>query len=168
MVLAPQMFRDIEYIVPRAFFEQNNLQVKTVSTKETSTGRFGFEVKNDLIFSKDNKKELESFDAIVFVGGLGSLDYQNNNFVEELTKTYVENKKVVGAICAAPRNLLKFGVLKNQKCTGNNWDNEFENLAKQNNANPQKELIVVSNNFVTAYGPEQSEEFAKEIIKFFN
>jgi len=33
MILAPSEFRDLEYIVPKAFFEQSNFEVTTTSSE---------------------------------------------------------------------------------------------------------------------------------------
>ncbi len=60
------------------------------------------------------------FDAIFFVGGVGSLDYLENETARKLTQSFLDEGKLVGAICAAPRNFLKWGILAGKKCTGYN------------------------------------------------
>jgi len=40
MILAPTNFRDLEFLVPKAFFEANNIEVITTSTTNISQGRF--------------------------------------------------------------------------------------------------------------------------------
>jgi putative intracellular protease/amidase len=36
MVLAPKEFRDLEYIVPKVFFEKANLEITTTSSEKKS------------------------------------------------------------------------------------------------------------------------------------
>jgi len=165
MILAPKNFRDIEYIVPRSFFEQNGAEVFTASTEETSTGRFGYEVKNDFVIKNETSIDSTTFDGICFVGGVGALDFIGNQNVKNLAKLFLKENKAIGAICAAPRLLLEWGILKNKKCTGNDWDDEFTNLCQTFGAIHENLEIVIDDNIVTAYGPEESEQFSVEFLK---
>jgi len=162
MILAPKNFRDVEYIVPRAFFEQKLIcQITTASTESISYWRFGYEVSHSGMID-DYKNEI--FDAIVFVGGLGSLDFMQNETVKNLTKTHMWAWKIVASICAAPRNFLSWWIAKNKKITWANWDNNFENLAKDSWAIPEAKSVVVDWNLITWNWPEAVEEFALAII----
>jgi len=167
VVLAEKMFREIEYIVPRAFFEQNGIEIKTVSSSFESVGRFGFKVKNDFVFSDDldNLEMLKGFDGICFIGGVGSLDFMDNLLVKDLAKFYFDSGKIVSAICAAPRLLLNWGILNGVKCTGNDWDKNFGSLSNDVGAIYECKDCISDKNVVTANGPNASEEFALEIIK---
>jgi hypothetical protein len=53
VVLVKDNFRDCEYLVLRAFFEQSEYEVSCVSEDFFSTGRFGFKVDNDFTFDSD-------------------------------------------------------------------------------------------------------------------
>jgi len=163
-VLAPRNFRDAEYLVPRAFFEQNGYNVVTTSLQKESVGTFGFRVQNDFLLDEAEKRK-EEFDAIFFVGGVGSLDYGDNKTVQKLTEYFVSQKKVIGAICAAPRNLLKWGILAGKKCTGNNWDNNFPNLCQEAGAIYVAEKVVADGGIVTGDGPEAGEIFAQKFME---
>ena len=161
MILAPSEFRDLEYIVPREFFESVNFEVTTTSSEMLSTWRFGYEVYHDwLIWDYKN----DDFDAIVFVWWAGSLVFWENEELKELTKKFINSNKIVASICASPRNLLKWWVVEWKKITGHNWDNNFENLAKQSWAIPEQKAVVVDENLITWYWPEAVEEFALAII----
>lgn len=161
-VIAPQNFRDLEYIVPTAFLRQNNCKVLTASTQKTATGRFGYKVKNNLLPEEIDQKQ---FDGMFFVGGLGSLDFMENKVMQTLTKKFIKQDKVVGAICASPRNLLHWGVLKGERCTGHNWDGQFPELCRSHGAIWKNEEVIISGNFVTAQGPEASEDFALKLLE---
>ena len=161
MILAPTEFRDLEYIVPKAFFEGANFEVTTTSTDILSVWRFGYEVYHDWLI-EDYK--WENFDAIVFVWGSGSLVFWENEDLKELTKKYINSDKIVASICASPRNLLKWWIVEWRKLTGHNWDNNFENLAKESWAIPKMNDVVIDWNLITWYWPEAVEEFSKAII----
>lgn len=162
MILAPENFRDTEYITPRAFFEQAGFDVSTASTNLKSTGRFGYTVKNDLELER---VDLKNYQALVFVGGVGSLAFESNTKARELAQECLKEGKILGAICAAPRNLLAWGLLKNKKCTGSNWDSQFPMLCKKYGADYKEAECIADENIVTANGPEASELFALEILQ---
>ena len=164
MLLAPKEFRDIEYIVPRAFFEQRNLEVVTTSTEFESVGSFGYEVHHDLLL---DEVEVDDYDGVFMVGGSGSLNFIENETAKHLITQFHEAGKPVGAICAAPRNLLHWGLLVDKKCTGHNWDQAMDRLATEHGATYTGEPVVVDSDILTAYGPEAAEQAAVEFIGMF-
>lgn len=165
IIIASENFRDLEYIVPKAFLKQNNCKVVTASTKKTATGRFGYKVKNNLLIDQVDSDE---FDGILFVGGLGSLNFMKNEVLENLTKEFVKKEKVIGAICASTRTLLNWGILKGVRCTGHNWDGQFPELCRLNEAIWKNEDVIISGNFVTAQGPDVSEDFVLKFLELCN
>lgn len=165
MILSSTEFRDIEYITPRAFFEQAGFSVKTASTCEMSIGRFGYKNHNDFLIDQVTH---EDFDGIYFVGGKGALEYQHNQIAKKLFLAFNDVKKPIAAICAAPRNLLYWGMMKGKKVTGNNWDGDFDNLCKEVEASScVRQGIILDQNILTANGPEVSEQSALRFIDMF-
>ena len=162
MLVAAQNFRDLEYIVPRAFWEQNNVDVSTVSAQYLSTGRFGYRIRNDFLIG--DIEDPDSFDGIFLVGGAGILEYLEDSDAAELVGHFVKQGKPVGAICAAPRTLLKWGYLQNRVCTGHNWDGEFGMWCVKYGASFDARPVVVDGNFLTANGPEAAESAAVEFL----
>ena len=162
MVLAPKEFRDLEYIVPKVFFEKANLEITTTSSEKKSIWRFGFEVEHNTLI-KDCEET--KFDALVFVWWAGSLVFWENEDLKELTKNFIKSNKIIASICASPRNLLKWWVVKWKKITWHNWDNNFEVLAKNAGAIPEIKDVVIDWNLITWYWPEAIEEFSISIIE---
>lgn len=164
MVVAPENFRDIEYIVPAAFFSQNNIEVITTSSSKLSIGRFGYKVEHTLLLDDVNGA---NFDALFLVGGNGSLNFLSNKKLKVLSEEFVILKKPLAAICAAPQLLLHWGLLTGKKCTGfNDASNTFKNLAIEKNAIPLvDELVVVSDRIVTGNGPAASDVMAKTFVE---
>ncbi len=166
LLLASKNFRDIEYIVPRAFFERAGIVVHTTSTTTESIGRFGFVVQNDLAL-KD--AHATNYDGIYFVGGAGSLEYLYNTVAKNLFTSFLVSKKPIAAICAAPRNFLTWGLLTNKNASGWNEDGAFSVLAKKHGAIDQATATVVVDGLIlTANGPEASEESALAFIELLD
>lgn len=165
MVLAPKNFRDLEYIVPRAIWQQKGAKVATTSSTPFSLGRFGYEVKNDFLLEEISS---DNFNGVFFVGGAGALDLQNNQNAKFIAEDFSATGSSVGAICAAPRNLLEWGLLRGKKCTGHNWDGEFGKLCQKNGAIFEEKSVVVDGNFCTGNGPEAAEETALEFWKMLH
>ncbi len=67
MVIAPDQFRDEEYLEPRRILEVRGCAVTVASTSiEPATGMLGAVVKPDTTI---DKVKAADFDAVVFVGG---------------------------------------------------------------------------------------------------
>ena len=163
MVLASEKFRDIEYIVPRAFFEAAGIEVVSASTTHYSIGRFGYKVKNDLLIEEIDPNK---FDGIYFVGGGGSTQYLDNASAKATFIAFLEQHKPIAAICAAPRNFLHWGLLKNKKSTGFDADGVFSKMAAEfDSIALPEEKVVVDGLILTANGPEASEESALTFIQ---
>lgn len=163
MVLASEKFRDIEYLVPKAFFEQAGIEVFSASTAINSIGRFGYEVKNNFLIEQIDSN---MFDGIYFVGGGGSTQYLNNDVAKSIFTAFLELNKPIAAICAAPRNFLHWGLLKNKKSTGFDADGVFSKMAIEfGSIGLPEEKVVVDGLILTANGPEASEESALAFIQ---
>jgi protease I len=102
------------------------------------------------------------FDAVVFVGGLGSMEYWNDAAACRLVKDAADNGKVIGAICIAPVTLANAGILKGKKATVSS--SEVERLRAQGAEYTGRD-VEVAGNLVTANGPKTSEKFGHAILK---
>lgn len=166
MVLAAEKFRDIEYLVPRAFFEQHNIEIVTSSTTPISTGRFGYVVKNDLLNHQINES---NFDSIFLVGGIGSLQYLEDDTLKNIFFKFLHANKPIAAICAAPRNFVSWGLMEGKKVTAHNGDLTFDSFALKYGALPvTSEQVVIDSNIITGNGPEASEATALKLIEVLN
>lgn len=165
MVLAAENFRDLEYIVLRSIWLQKGAEIQTCSVKPISVGRFGYKVSHDLLISEAKASD---YDAIFFVGGTGSLYFAEHMATKRLTLEFLSQNKYIGAICAAPRNFLTWGILDGKKCTGHNWDEKFGEIAEENGATYIPNNVVIDGNILTSDGPESAEQCANEFWKLIN
>ena len=95
MLLASEKFRDCEFIVPKAFFEQSAIKVSIASTKLLAKGRFGYSVSSDILIEYLNPGD---YDGIFFVGGAGSVEYIDNLKAKEVFENFLKLNKFKGII----------------------------------------------------------------------
>jgi protease I len=115
LVVPPQGFQDEELLVTRRALEQAGVQVMITSTRMGQLiGMLGGTVRSDLLL---NQAKLDNFNAVVFIGGVGAIDYLNNPIVLRLVRQANTQRKVLAAIGTAPSILASAGVLKGARAT---------------------------------------------------
>jgi protease I len=159
MVVPLKDFWDIELTTVKEIFEQNGLMVAIASsTLKEAKGMFGTKIKPDVVLS-NVKGAL--YDAIVFVGGEGAIQYWDDPHAHRLVKTAFNEGKILGAISIAPITLANTKVLKGRRATV--WPTLGKRLQGSGaiyTGNP----LEVDGNIVTANSYEAAEEFAKIIL----
>ncbi|MGC8899757.1 MAG: DJ-1/PfpI family protein [Candidatus Micrarchaeia archaeon] len=171
MVIAPENFRDEEFQVPYDYFTERGASVDVFSTRKGKVkGLLGtsFEVNKTL-----NDLNVSKYDAIVFVGGPGTPTVRKEERALEIARKAAEQDKILAAICWAPTILAKAGVLEGKKASV--WvgmDNEYgmrtDEVLKKYGAIFTGKGCTVDGNIVTASGPAEAENFAREITKLLS
>jgi len=165
MIIAFRDFRDVEYFIPKEIFEKAGAKITTVSTKlGTAIGADGGDTEVDLLLENLNPAD---FDAIVFIGGPGCLQYLDNENSYKVARETVEQNKVLGSICVSPVILAKAGVLKGKRATV--WSSPLDKgpvkILKENGAIYEDENVVVDGKIITGNGPEAAEEFGEKLVE---
>lgn len=159
MIIAKNNFRNDEFSVPKAIFENAGYKVVTFSSSPgKALGMLGTVVKVDETIDELNPGEYE---AVVFVGGSGASEYWRSSRAHKIAKDTLANQKILGAICIAPVILANAGVLKDRKATV--WPSEKGKLQKEG-AIYTGANVEVSGDIVTADGPRSTEKFAETIL----
>jgi len=164
MVISFRDFKDIEYFIPRNIFINKKAKVLTVSSKKgIAIGNDGGEANVDI---EASEFKVETFDAVVFIGGSGMSKKLDDAEFQRIVKDAVENDKVLGAICIAPALLAKAGVLNGKEATvwSSYLDKEPVNILRRNGAIYKEESVVVDGKIITANGPEAAKEWAGTLI----
>ncbi len=164
IVLASKDFRDEEYFVTKEILEKQGNKVKAISNDKKAIGRFGGEVIADTLI---NELIVDSFDAIVFIGGSGAIELLDNDISYNICKECIKRDKILAAICISPVILAKSGVLRGKKASvwSSNMDKSAISILEENGAIYSSEPVIVDGNIITANGPDASEEFALSIDK---
>ena len=166
MIIAHENFRDEELNVPYKQFVGEGMEVTVASpVKGTATGMFGavFDVK----YSVDEVNEAD-FDAVLFVGGMGTPSVRASERAVEIAKNSV-NRKVLGAICWAPTILAKADVVRGKKVTvwlGDDPEYGMKTSEVMENAGATfiNKEVVTDGNLVTGNGPNAAEKFADAVM----
>ena len=116
-VLIAKGFEEIEAITLIDLLRRVRYDLKTVSTMGTKEvqGAHQIPIITDSLLEEENFNDTDLL--ILPGGGEGVRNLQANNKVIEIVKNINENKKFIGAICAAPKILDKAGIIKNRNIT---------------------------------------------------
>ena len=159
-IVAPQNFRDEEYLQPKTILEDAGIKVITASLKTGElTGMLGAKIKADILVEEIKTPEIS---ALVLVGGSGADIYWSHLGVHQLIKQMLVQNKPIGAICIAPVTLARAGVLtgKNATC----FSSVKDELVKAG-ANFQSKSVVQDGLIITANGPTAATEFGQTLLK---
>jgi protease I len=165
MIIAFRNFRDTEYFLPKEILEGARVEVVTVSTKRgTAIGADGGDTEVNVLI---DEIKAEDFDAIIFIGGPGALEYLDNQTSYKLAKETVEKEKILAAICISPIILAKAGVLEGKRATvwSSALDREPVRILKRNGAIYEDASVVVDGKIITANGPEAAQEFGQKLAE---
>lgn len=162
LVVAPQNFRDEEFLEPKNILTKKGISVEVASKRGgEAVGMFGAKAVVDKELSE---VRVDDYEAIVFIGGTGASVYFNDPVALNLAKAAFEKEKIVGAICIAPSILANAGILSGKKVTA--FSSESGNLQAQG-AQYTGEPITIDGRIITARGPEAASEFGNKLVEAF-
>lgn len=160
MIIASKGYRDEELSVPMKMFKDAGAVVDVATEKEGhARGMLGGRVESDIVYSN---AKVDNYDAVIFIGGVGSQVYWNDPKAHSIVKETVEKNKLLGAICLAPPTLAHAGVLKGKTATSYT---SAATALKKAGANFTGKPVEVDGSIVTGDGPESVEQFARTIIE---
>lgn len=160
MVIASGNFRDEEFQEPSVLLKSKGVEVTVACSKlEASRGMLGATVKPDILLAD---VKADDYDAVIFVGGSGAVEYFDDETAHNLVRTVVDSARVVGAICIAPSILANAGVLKGRQATA--YPSETANL-KAAGARFTGKPVTRDGKIITADGPRSARAFANRIVE---
>jgi protease I len=160
MVIASQNYRDEEYEQPRAVLEGEGAKVTVASSSlKTARGMLGGAAKADILL-KDAKSS--DYDAVVFVGGMGSSEYWSDPRAHALAKEMSSAGKVTSAICIAPVTLANAGLLSGKKCTV--YSSEVQ-AVRAKGGRCTSAAVERDGSIITGSGPTAAREFGLKIVE---
>ncbi|MBF0479768.1 MAG: DJ-1/PfpI family protein [Candidatus Omnitrophica bacterium] len=160
MIIADINFQDDELFIPLEYFKKSGAEVTVTSSKiGEHTGMRGKTIETEKLYLDLDSAQ---FDAIVFVGGSGAVQYWDDPIAHELAQKTIQNNKILAAICLAPVTLANAGVLKNTNATV--WPDSIDQI-KQKGAKYAGEGVFADGKIITASGPQYAKKFAEQIVK---
>ncbi len=161
-IIAFEGFQPDEYAIPKKIIEDAGYTVVTASTKlGAAIAKTGATVPVDILL-----KEVRTlaYDAIIFVGGPGTMTRLNTELSYNVARNAVEHDKILAAICVATRILAHAGVLTDKQATGWDGDNELAALYTDKHVHILRENVVTDGTIITATGPQAAADFGKAIV----
>lgn len=153
-------FEELEALAPIDILRRAGVEVVTVGVDSTE-----ITASHKVVFNADTTVDKitldDNLEMIVLPGGMpGTLNLENNDYVQAAIDYCVKNDKYVSAICAAPSILGHKGLLKGRKAVcfpGFEKDLEGAEIAENGVAEDGK--------FITAKGAGVCIEFALKLVE---
>jgi protease I len=166
MIVAQKGYQPNEYGIPKKILEDAGIEVITAS-KKVGVCQSSGEPTTEATVSIDDLN-VSDYDAIIFVGGPGAVDYQNDVNAHLTCQEAINREKVLAAICIAPTILAFADVLEGKKVTVWNEDNKQAEILTKGGAEFVNQNVVVDGKIITANGPHAAEEFGKKVLEALN
>lgn len=164
LILAAEGYQEKEYGDTRKKLEEGGVEIVIGSSdRKRARGKLGSVTRVDIAL---NEAHARDYDAIVFIGGPGAVEYQEDKEAHRIAKEAGEKGKVLAAICIAPTILARAGMLRGKKSTV--WDDgvgtQADFLEKEGAIYEPKD-VVRDGNVITANGPSAANAFGETIIQ---
>ena len=115
LIVARENFRDEELFETRRVLTEAQVKTVVASTKTGAIrGMLGRRAEATILV---NDIVVDDYDAIIFVGGAGAMEYFHNRVAWNIARQAVQKRKVLAAICIAPAILANAGLLKGVRVT---------------------------------------------------
>ena len=155
IIITAAQIADTELVDIQRVLKEAAIMPVVVSSKiGTSQGASGSEITFD-------KLNVEDFDAVVFIGGFGDVDYFNNPTVLRITREASYKNKVIAAISNATTILADAGVLRGIRATGLPQQRE---QMKKAGAQYTGSAVERDGPIITAYDSSVAVQFARTIV----
>jgi 4-methyl-5(b-hydroxyethyl)-thiazole monophosphate biosynthesis len=105
--------------------------------------------------------ETDKYDGLILPGGSAVDTIMAHTTAMGVIDKFAKSGKFIGAICAAPKILVKLGALKDKRAT---IAPGLEKLLDR----PRSDKVVVDGNIMTSQGPGTAMEFALRIVEQFS
>lgn len=155
-------FEEIEALAPIDILRRANIEVKTVSVKDTRyvESAHGIVIKADIIL---READIPNAEMLILPGGMpGAEELAACPKLSRVLLSHHGRNGLIAAICAAPMVLGKIGILQDHRATCYPGFEKYLEGAKYTGAE-----VEVDRNIITAYGPGAAIDFGFTLLSFF-
>lgn len=158
LIVARENYRDEELFETRRVLTEAGVNTVVASSKRGAVkGMLGRLGEATVLVSEI---AVDDYDAIIFVGGAGAMEYFNSRVAWNIAREAVAKRKVLGAICIAPAVLANAGLLRGVRATS--FLSERERLqragALYTGVPVERDGLIITGN-----GPMASIQFGRAI-----
>ncbi|MEN3029085.1 MAG: DJ-1 family glyoxalase III [Aquificaceae bacterium] len=158
-VILAEGFEEVEAVAPIDVLRRAGVEVLVagLSPEPVASAR-NLRILPDVTLEQLDPEEL---DMVILPGGAGGVErLKQDPRVERLIKAMQEKNKLIGAICAAPTALAKFGLLKGKRAT------VYPSLVEEiKPALFVDQPVVEDQNILTSQGPGTALEFGIKLAE---
>jgi protease I len=166
LMLATDGFEDAELFEPRQALLDAGVQVTLASIKTDDIQGVVNDSEKGKTITPDvtlDAVDTEEFDALVLPGGVGNPDkLRMQDRAVEIVEEFMDDDKIVAAICHAPWLLVEADVVDGRQVTS--WPSVRTDLENAG-ADVVDEQVVVDDNLITSRKPDDIPAFNKAIIE---
>lgn len=151
---------ELEAVAVIDIMRRGGIEVIVAGISESITCSRGVVIKSDCKLSEIDEQEL--FDAIVIPGGaIGTENLASDGHLKQLIVKHRQNKRILGAICAAPAILTKHEAVP----VGNRITSHPSVKKYFSDYNFSEDIVVIDNGIVTSRGAGTSIEFGLRLVE---
>ncbi len=149
-------FEELEAVAPFALLRRAKIDLTIASISNTTTGSHNISLTN---LTPVNEVDYTIYDCLILPGGSHYKYLRTSSLVHKIIKHFMENKKIVAAICAAPTILGMLGYLKNKNYTC------FTSMNEDFKGTYLNQGVVEDGNLITAKSVAYAIDFGYAIIR---
>lgn len=165
LMIAADGFETVELFEPRKALEQAGATVKLASIKRDPIQGMKGDINQAETATPDltlEEVEVDDYDALVLPGGVANPDkLRVEDLAVEIVQQFMDEDKIVAAICHAPWLLAEADVIDGRRVTG--FVSIRTDLANAG-AEVEDEEVVIDDNLITSRKPDDIPAFNKAII----
>ena len=151
-------FEEVEAIGTIALLKRSGLEVDIYALNDTkANGKHQLTLSNLILLDNVNTNE---YDALLIPGGPHYAELEANTKVKDIITDFMNEKKLVCGICAAPTILGHMGYLKGKNYTC------FTSMDEDFGGTYIDKYVVTDGNMITARSAAASIDFAFAIINY--
>ena len=160
LILSADNFEDTELLVPLYRLREAGITVDVASEKrDPIRGKHGYEVPVTKLFSE---VAADDYGVLFLPGGKAPAAIRNIPAVQEIARSFMNEGKLIAAICHGPQILISAGLLKGRKATCyQTVANEFKEMGVKY----EDSEVVVDGKLITSRQPEDLPAFNRELIR---
>jgi len=166
LMLAADGFEEAELFEPRQALLDAGIQVTLASIKTDPIQGVVNDSEKGKTITPDvtlDQVDTEEFDALVLPGGVANPDKMRlQERAVEIVEEFMDDEKIVAAICHAPWLLVEADVVDGRQVTS--WPSVRTDLENAG-ADVVDEQVVVDDNLITSRKPDDIPAFNKAIIE---
>lgn len=150
-------FEELETVGVLALLARANIPYDIYAPQSACNGRFNIGISPIKV---SNNLDCSTYDVLFIPGGPHIQKLKNYEWVREVIKHFVDNNKMLSAICAGPTLLGEFNYLKGKKYTC------FTSMNQDYQGTYIDDYIVKDKNLITGRSVAATIDFALALIEY--